>query len=158
MLKGVKTSWKERYYKWIRLETPICKIFQSYIEKKRSCKSFLEKRKNKQAPIDFLGRLYDKETNETIVELAVEVRSLDLSKEDIEERFWYIGFPKSKLNEMMKFWRMDKECYIVYSLAGEVFFLSWDYYLRHNFELVERRKGDDFLKLPMRSFMRCGVY
>ena len=71
-------------------ETSICKVFQKYIEEKRACKSFLWLRNNKQAPIDYLGRLYDKETWKTIKELAVEVRSLNLSKEGIEKWYWYI--------------------------------------------------------------------
>lgn len=144
-----------KYYKGIRLETPICKVFQAYIEEKKGCKSYLSLRKNKQAPVDFLGRFYDKETNETIVEVAVEVRSLSYSKEDIEKWMGYVMFPISKLNELMQFWRMWKEVYIVYSLQGKVYFLKWAYYLKHNFELWQSKKGY-FIKLPIRNFMYCG--
>ena len=124
-----------RYFKWIQKETKICKIFQKYLEEKRGCKSFLKTRDDKQAPIDFLWRLYDKETNITIAELAVEVRSLEISRDEIKNAGWIIKFPIAKLNEMMKFWRIWKECYIVYLLKEEIYFISWDYYLKHNFEI-----------------------
>ena len=140
-----------RYWKWIQKETSICKVFQKHIEGKRNCKSFLKLRESKQASIDFLWRLYDKENNETIVELAVEVRSLDIEKEKIGE---YIDFPISKLNELMKFRRMWKECYIVYLLKDEVWFINWEYYLKHNFEIDKNYRGY-FLKLPIENFIYC---
>lgn len=144
-----------QYFKWIQKESSICKAFQKYIEIKRDCKSFLKTRDNKQAPIDYLWRFYDKECWKTIVEVAVEVRSLELSKEDIEKWYWFIKFPISKLNELMIFWRMWKEVYIVYLLKDKVYFLLWDYYLKHNFELWLDKKGN-FIKLPIRNFMECG--
>lgn len=143
-----------RYFKGIQKETDICKVFQKHIEQKRNCKSFLSLRKDKQAPIDFLWRLYDKKNNNTIIELAVEVRSLELSKEDIEKWLWYIEFPITKLNELMKFRRMWKESYIVYLLKDKVFFISWDYYLKHNFELWKNSK-EYFLKLSIKNFIEC---
>jgi hypothetical protein len=139
-----------RYFKWIQKETKICKIFQKYLESKRECKSFLKTRDDKQAPIDFLGRLYDKKTGNTIVELAVEVRSLEISLEDLIKTPRFIKFPIAKLNEMMKFWRMEKECYIVYLLKEEVYFISWDYYIKHNFEIwIE--KWIYYIKLPIQN-------
>ena len=139
-----------RYFKGIQKETIICKVLQKYIEEKRQCSSFLKLRKNKQASIDFLWRLYDKEW--TIIELAVEVRSLNINKEDM----WnFIKLPISKLNELMKFWRMWKESYIVYLLNDKVWFISWEYYLKHNFEISNDYK---FIKLPIQNFKLCGDY
>jgi hypothetical protein len=60
-------------------------VFQDYIEAKRECKTFLKQRENKQASIDFLGRFYNKKTGDTLTKVAVEVRTLDISKEDIEK-------------------------------------------------------------------------
>lgn len=147
----------KKYFKWKRLENSICKIFQGYIENERWCKSFLEQRENLQASVDFLGRLYDKENNKTIVDLAVEVRSLEQSKEDIENKYKLIPFPISKLNELMKFWRMWKEVYILYLLKDKVFFLNWAYYLKHNFEIKESKKWY-FIKLPIINFIYCWDY
>ena len=144
----------KRYFKWIQKETSICKVFQRYLEKKRSCKSFLEQRESKQASIDFLWRLYDKESWNTITKLAVEVRSLDISKEYIENNSWYIEFPISKLNEIMMFWRLWKECYIVYLFKDKVYYISWDYYLKYNFE-IDKNKIDYFVKLPIKNFIYC---
>ncbi|MFA5916968.1 MAG: hypothetical protein WC850_01885 [Candidatus Gracilibacteria bacterium] len=145
----------KRYFKGIQKESSICKAFQKYIENKRDCKSFLKTRDDKQAPIDFMGRFYDKVTGETIVEVAVEVRSLELSIEYIEKGLGFIMFPISKLNELMKFRRMKKEVYIVYLLKDKVYFLLWDYYLTHNFELGFYKKGP-FIKLPIRNLIECG--
>jgi hypothetical protein len=103
----------KKYFKWIALENSVCKVFQVFVEDKKNIKTFLKQRDSKQAPIDFLGRFYDKETGKTITEVAVEVRTLDITKEEIEKGAWYIMFPISKLNELMMFWRMDKETYIV---------------------------------------------
>jgi hypothetical protein len=144
----------KRYFKWIQKESSICKAFQKYIENKRDCKSFLKTRDDKQAPIDFMWRFYDKVTWETIVEVAVEVRSLELSIEYIEKWLWFIMFPISKLNELMKFRRMKKEVYIVYLLKDKVYFLLWDYYLTHNFELWFYKKWP-FIKLPIRNLIEC---
>lgn len=142
-----------RYYKWIQQETSTCKYFQKYIENKRpNTKTYVSTRRNKQAPIDFLGRIYDSDTNKTISELAIEVRTLNYTSEEINNWLWYIIFPHSKLNELMQFWRMWKECYIVYKLNNGVFFLSWDYYLKHNFEIWDNKKGN-YLKLPFKSFI-----
>lgn len=138
-----------RYFEWIRQETEICKVFQSYIEQKRWCKSYLWKRENPQASVDFLGRLYDKDTNTTVTELAVEVRTLNTRIEQIE----YINFPIQKVNELMKFWRMKKEVYVVYKLLNEIIFLNWDYYMKHNFEVWNSKKWV-FLKLPINSFIK----
>lgn len=146
---------QSRYFKWIQKENSICRVFQDYIEEKKGYKTFLKTRENKQASIDFLGRFYNKETWETIVEVAVEVRSLELSKEDIEKWLWFIKFSISKLNELMKFWRMWKDIYIVYFLKDKVFFLNWRYYLEHNFELWYDKKWY-FIKLPIRNFIECG--
>lgn len=143
----------DRYFKWISLETKVCKIFQKFLEEKRWYKSFLKLRENKQAPIDFLWRLYDKTTWKTIVELAVEIRTLKYDKEHIEKWIWYISFPISKLNELMKFWRMWKEVYIVYLLNDKVYFLNFDYYLKHNFEILKSK--DYILKLPIKIFHLC---
>ena len=151
------TNKTNRYFKWIQKEIPICKVFQWYLEKKRSCKSFLKQRESKQASIDFLGRLYDKESWDTITKLAAEVRSLDISKEYIEKNSWYIEFPISKLNELMMFWRLWKECYIVYLLKDKVYYISWDYYLKHNFELGKNKIGY-FVKLPIKNFIYCWEY
>lgn len=145
----------DRYFKWKFKESPICRIFQDFIEDKKGCKTYLEARKDPQAPVDFIGRFYDKETNKTIVEVAVEVRSLQFTKEEIRKWYWYIAFPISKLNELMKFWRMGKEVYIVYLLKDQVFFLNWDYYLTHNFEIIKTQKGNYILKLPILSFKLC---
>lgn len=144
----------QNYFKWISKETDICKIFQKYIEENRKCKTFLQTRKDKQAPIDFLWRFYEETTNKTICEVAVEVRSLELTKEDIEKGLWFIMFPISKLNELMQFWRMWKEVYIVYLLKYEVYFLFWDYYLKHNFEIWKNRDWY-FIKLPIKNFIEC---
>ena len=141
-----------RYFKGIQKETTICKVFQNYIEEKRQCSSFLKLRKNKQASIDFLWRLYNKGNNKTIVELAVEVRSLDINKEEMWD---FIKLPISKLNELMKFRRMWKESYIVYLLKDKVWFISWEYYLKHNFEISNDYK---FIKLPIQNFKLCGEY
>jgi hypothetical protein len=146
-----------KYFKWIQKETSICKVFQSYIEDKRNCKTYLTLRENKQAPVDFLGRFYDKKTYKTIVEVALEVRSLEFCVNSIKNWLWFIYFPISKLNELMKFWRMWKECYIVYLLKDKVHFLSWDYYLKHNFEIWNTNKWV-FIKLPIDSFMECWEY
>jgi hypothetical protein len=144
--------YNKRYFKWIQKETKICKIFQKYLEKQRDCKSFLKTRDDKQAPIDFLWRLYDKENWKTIVELAVEIRTLESSKEEIEKGSGFIEFPISKLNEMMQFWRIWKECYIVYLLKDEVYFIAWDYYIKHNFEIwVKKLKY--YIKLPTRNLI-----
>ena len=144
----------KKYFKWIQKETPICKVFKKYIEEKRKCKTFLKTREDKQAPIDFLWRFYEETTNKTICEVAVEVRSLELTKEDIEKGFWFIDFPISKLNEIMQFWRMWKEVYIVYLLKDKVYYLFWDYYLTHNFE-IWFSKWKYFIKLPIKSFIEC---
>jgi len=143
-----------RYHQWIRQESLICKTFQEYINRKRNCLSYLSKRENPQASIDFLWRLYNKENNQTITELAVEVRSLRLSKSQIESSKWHIEFPISKLNELMQFWRMWKEIYIVYRLRNWTYFLNWDYYLKHNFEIwVASNKN--YIKLPIQNFISC---
>lgn len=147
-----------RYYEWIRLETPVIKVFQKYLEDKNWYLTFLEKRDNPQASIDFIGRTYDKETNKTIKHLAVEVRSKEPSKEEIESKWWFIDFPIAKLNEAMMFWRMKKEVYIVYLLKDKVYFLNWDYYVTHNFEIAITKKGSYIVKLPVRNFMYCGDF
>ena len=146
-----------RYFKWIRLETPIVKIFQEYIEDKRWYKTYLSKRGNKQASVDFLGRFYDSDTGITLKDVAVEVRSLNIAKSDIESAKWYIEFPIEKLNELMKFWRMWKEVYVVYLLGDKVYFIDWNYYLSHNFELW-KIDWEYYIKLPVRNFIFCGIY
>ena len=144
-----------RYFQGIELETKICKAFQKYIERKRpNTKTYLSIRSDKQAPIDFIGRIYHPDSNKTISELAVEVRTLNCTSIEIKDWLWHIMFPISKLNELMQFWRMWKECYIVYKLNDWVFFLSWDYYLKHNFEIWENKKGN-YLKLPFQCFIYC---
>lgn len=144
-----------KYFQWIQQETGICKTFQKYIESKRpNTKTYLSTRSNKQAPIDFLWRIYDKDTWNTITELAVEVRSLNISKSDIVKGRWYIEFPIAKLNELMTFWRMGKEVYIVYLLKDKVFFLKWSYYLKHNFE-IWKYKWNIFIKLYIRNLINC---
>ena len=144
-----------KYFIGKRLETQICMEFQKYIERKRGCKSFLKLRGEVNAHIDYLGHLYKPNFNVIVAQLAVEVRSLKKSKEDIEKEGGYIDFPITKLNELMKFWRMDKECYIVYKLAEEVYVLSWDYYLKHNFEIELKDWKGDYVKLPVRNFIEC---
>lgn len=142
------------YFKWVSKEASICKIFQQYIEEKRGCKTFLKTRENKQAPIDFLWRFYHSSNNNTICEVAVEVRTLIYSKEHINNWLWYIMFPIAKLNELMMFWRMKKEIYIVYQLKDKVYFLEWNYYLNHNFELWTNKLWN-FIKLPIKNFIEC---
>lgn len=147
-----------KYFKWIREETKVCKTFQEHIHKKRPwVLTFLKKRASTQASIDFLWHMYDKETKQTITELAVEVRTLSKSKEEIEKEIGYIEFPISKLNEMMKFRRMWKDSYIVYKLKDKVYYLSWEYYLKHNFEINLKKWCWNYLKLPIKNFILCRI-
>lgn len=149
---------KNKYFKWIALENSVCRVFQNYIEEKRHCKTFFKQRDNKQAPIDFLGRFYNKSTGDTIIKVAIEVRTLNMTKEQIEKGSGYIMFPISKLNELMMFRRMEKETYIVYLLKDKVFFIKWSYYLKYNFEIIEIKKGSFIIKLPIRNFIFCWDY
>lgn len=142
----------DRYYKGLRREVPVCRIFQDYLENKNKTKTYLSKRPSANASIDFLWREYNPENNETIRELAVEVRTMAISSTEIEKnRSGVIDFPISKLNECMMFWRMGKGIYIVYELSDMIGVLDWNYYLMHNFKLSR-----DYQKvlLPMRNFIK----
>lgn len=158
----------DRYFKWIRLENAICRVFQDFIEEKKpELKTNFQLRKNKQASVDFLWETYYKESWKTKDKYAVEVRSLESSFFEIKNKWWFINLPIAKLNELMMFWRMKKKCYIVYSLAWEVYYLQWDYYLKHNFEIkkefiwkvstkgVKYKKEEYILKLPIQNFKYC---
>lgn len=141
----------DRYFQWVRQEIPVCRVFQNYLEYKNGTKTFLQKRKKVNAHIDFLWREYSSTSNVTLRELAVEIRTISVSSQWIQdENQGYIEFPIVKLNECMKFWRMGKWVYIVYQLSDMIWVLDWDYYLKHNFEL-----SGDFQKvlLPFRNFI-----
>jgi hypothetical protein len=144
----------ERYFQGIRRETPVCRIFQDYLESKNNTKTYLTKRPNTNASIDFIWREYSSENNQTIRELAVEVRTLNRTSIDIENSSsGYVEFPITKLNECMMFWRMGKWVYIVYELTDMVGVLDWDYYLGHNFELSKDHLS---ILLPIRNFIKIG--
>lgn len=156
---------QKRYFKWISSETEIAKIFQNYLEIKTWCKSYLAKRKKANDSIDFLGRIYDFNTNKTVKELAVEVRTLFFTKKKLNElNDWFLHFPISKLNEMMTFLRIKKNVYIVYRLWWEewkIYFISFDYYLNHNFKLkkifIKKENGfnkeEYVLLIPLRNLI-----
>ncbi len=142
----------DRYFQGLRREVPVCRIFQDYLESKNNTKTYLTKRPMANASIDFLWREYNQSNNETIRELAVEIRTLNVTSTRINSDFsGFIEFPISKLNECMMFWRMGKGIYIIYELSDMIGVLDWDYYLEHNFELSR-----DYQKvlLPMRNFIK----
>lgn len=153
-----------RYFEWISKETEICKIFQDYYNKKNNFLTYLQKRENKQASIDFLGRSYNPESKQTIKELAIEVRTLSKNYEDLLKlNDWFINFPISKLNELMKFWRMWKDIFIVYQFwESWVYFLNFDYYIKHNFEIKKviiykeewYNKETYVILIPLRNFIK----
>lgn len=156
-----------RYFEWIRKETDLCKIYQEYIENKTWYKSFLSKRENKQASIDFLWRIYNSTDNKTIKEVALEVRTLKYSKSKLEElNNWFLHLGISKLNELIKFWRIGKEVLILYLLWDEVYYINFDYYLKHNFEIekmVMRKENWSFkdeyiMKIPLRNLILIWNY
>lgn len=141
----------DRYFQGIRREVPVCRIFQDYLEHKNNTKTYLTKRPSVSARIDFVWREYNPKDNQTIQELAVEIRTLNRTSTDIENNSsGYIEFPISKLNECMMFWRMGKGVYIVYELVDMIGVLDWDYYLKHNFELS---RDCSHLLLPIRNFI-----
>ncbi len=145
----------DRYFQGIRREVPVCRIFQDYLESKNNTKTYLTKRPSVNAHIDFLWREYNPDNNETIRELAVEVRTLNFASIVLENNYsGIIDFPISKLNECMMFWRMGKWVYIVYELSDMVGVLDWDYYLQHNFEISESK---EWILLPLRNFIKIGI-
>lgn len=145
----------DRYFQGIRREVPVCRIFQDYLESKNNTKTYLTKRPSVSARIDFIWREYNPKGNQTIRELAVEIRTLNRTSTDIENNSsGYIEFPISKLNECMMFWRMRRDVYIVYELIDMVGLLNWDYYLKHNFELS---RDNSSLLLPIRNFIKIGI-
>ena len=154
-----------RYFNWTRIENQICKIFQRFYNTKNNCSTFLKKRTNKQASIDFIWNSYNKDW--ITKNLSVEVRSLNKSyNELIKINNWNIDFPIQKLNELMMFWRLKKENYIVYKLDSEVYFINWEYYLSHNFSLEKKiiskekwyNKEIYVIRLPLRNFVYIWKY
>ena len=141
------------YFNWIDQETEVIKVWEEFRISKWKRPIFWKHTKEANSHIDYYWYLqnpdqrFEYEQENEVIEIA-EIRTLKKKFSELNE----IILPIDKLNDLMKFWRLFKcqkyNVHIIWKLQDWYYFLNWDYYLRHNFQLTKKH---DYLIIPTRN-------